>query len=121
MAEPRAQRKLWFAVLVPPAVWAMHGLLGWFISSHACPGTSQPWSYSAARWSVALITLVALAVTVAALVVAVRWVREPERSKDPERVRYLSMTGLVVGAALTLGLIYAGLPSLLIHGCGEMR
>ena len=110
--------RLRLAVLAPPLFWAAQGLFGWFVASHACPGTSQPWSLGAARWAVAIATLVALAVSVPALAVTAR--RFAGGNGD-ERVHYLSMAGLLVGAALTLGLLYAGLPALILSACGEMR
>jgi len=111
--------RLTLAVAMPPLVWAAQGLFGWFVASHACPGTAQPWSLTTARWLVVLATLVALAVSVPGLAVAVR--RREGRNGDPERVHYLSMVGLLVGATLTLGVLLAGLPALMLSACGEMR
>jgi hypothetical protein len=119
--EAEAKQRLWLSVTIPPAAWAVQGLFGWFVSSHACPGTSQPWSFGAARWAVILSALAALAVSVAALVVSIRKVRSLQQSTDVERVRYLSMVGLLVGASITLGLLYSGLSAVVISGCGEMR
>ncbi|MCA1828728.1 MAG: hypothetical protein ABR567_15390 [Myxococcales bacterium] len=112
-----AKKSLWIAVSVPPLVWGAQGTLGWFVASHACPGTSQPWSLATARWIVALGTIAALAVSVAALNVALRRYRD----EQAEKIHYLSMIGLLVGATLTLGLVFAGLPALMIGACGEMR
>jgi hypothetical protein len=119
--ESDAKKRLWLSVTIPPAAWAVQGLFGWFVSSHACPGTSQPWSFGAARWAVILSAAVAIAVSVAALVVSIREVRSMHEFKDVERVRYLSMVGLVVSASITLGLVYSGLSAVVISGCGEMR
>jgi predicted permease len=116
-----ARKRLWLAITLPPVVWAAQGLFGWFVASHGCPGTSRPWSYTAARWAVAVATVLALAVTVAALAIVVRHVRSPSRGPDAERVRYLSMAGLVVGSSLILGVIFAGLSAAFLSGCGEMR
>jgi hypothetical protein len=121
MESTPAKKRLWLSVTIPPAVWAAQGLFGWFVSSHACPGTSQPWSISAARWAVVVSAGIALIVSVAALVVSIRKSREIDRSKDVERVRYLSMVGLLVAGSITLGLIYSGLSGIVINACGEMR
>jgi hypothetical protein len=118
---PDAKKRLWLSVTIPPAAWAAQGLFGWFVSSHACPGTSQPWSFGAARWAVILSAVAALAVSVGALVVSIRKVRSLHRGNDVERVRYLSMVGLLVAASITLGLVYSGLSAVVISGCGEMR
>jgi uncharacterized membrane protein len=116
-----ARKRLWIAITVPPVVWAAQGLFGWFVASHACPGTSRPWSYTAARWAVMIATVLALAVTVAGLIVVIRHGRLLPRGADGERVHYLSMVGLVVGCSLTLGVIFAGLSAAFLGGCGEIR
>jgi uncharacterized membrane protein YhaH (DUF805 family) len=116
-----ARKRLWLAITIPPVVWAAQGLFGWFVASHACPGSSMPWSYGAARWAVTVATVLALAVTVAAITVVVRHYRSLSRHRDVERVRYLSMVGLVVSCSLTLGVIFAGLSAAFLSGCGEMR
>jgi hypothetical protein len=116
-----ARKRLWLAITVPPLVWAAQGLFGWFVASYACPGTSRPWSYGTARWAVAIATVLALAVTVAALAILVRDGRAAWRHRGEERVHYLSMVGLVVVCSLTLGLVFAGLPAAFISGCGEIR
>jgi uncharacterized membrane protein YhaH (DUF805 family) len=112
-----AKKSLWLAVSIPPVVWGLQGTLGWFVASHACPGTSQPWSLGAARWIVVIGTVIALAVSVAALNASLRRYRD----EQAEKIHYLSMVGLLVGATLTLGLVFAGLPALMIGHCGEMR
>jgi heme/copper-type cytochrome/quinol oxidase subunit 2 len=113
------QRRLTLAVALPPVVWAGQGLFGWFVASHACPGTAQPWSLTTARWLVVAATILGLGVSVPGLAAAFR--RREGKNGDGERVHYLSMTGLLVGATLTLGLILAGLPALMLSACGEMR
>src|SRR5438874_6825454 len=107
-----ARKRLGLAITIPPVLWAAQGLFGWFVASHACPGTSRPWSYAAARSAVVIATVLALAVTIAALSVIIRHGRSVPRGADGEPVRYLSMVGLVVGCFLTLGLIFAGLSAL---------
>jgi hypothetical protein len=114
-----SRTRLTLTVALPPLVWAAQGLFGWFVASHACPGTGQPWSLSTARWLVAAATLLALAVSMPGLAVAVR--RGNGGNGDPEQVHYLSMVGLLVGASLTLGVLLAGLPALMLTACGETR
>jgi hypothetical protein len=115
-----ASKRLWAAVLLPPVFWALQLSFGWFVEAHACPGASRPWSLAAARWAVGAATVAALAVTIWGLGVAVRhW--KGRGAEDVERARHLSMAGLVVGVSLTLGVLLAGLPSLILRGCGEVR
>ena len=115
-----ARKRLWTAVLLPPVFWALQLSFGWFVEAHACPGTSRPWSLGAARVAVGIVTIVSLAVSLWGLSVALRhW--KGRGAEDVERARYLSMAGLVVGVALTLGILFAGLPSVILRGCGEVR
>lgn len=114
MAEP-APRPLWTAVLVTPVVWGIQGLFGWYAASQACPGASQQWSLSTARWLIGIVTVIALAVSVWALITSRRL------RHDGEKTRYLSMAALVVSGALTLGLFFAFMPTWWIGLCGEMR
>jgi heme/copper-type cytochrome/quinol oxidase subunit 2 len=114
-----SRKRLTLAVALPPLVWAGQGLFGWFVASHACPGTAQPWSLTTVRWLLVLATIVALAVSVPGLMVAVR--KREASNGDHEKVHYLSMMGLLVGATLTLGVLLAGLPALMIGTCGVMR
>jgi heme A synthase len=110
-------RRLWLAATLPPLVWGAQGLFGWYVASHGCPGTSQPWSLTTARVAVVIFTLVALAVSVGAFLVAARHYRD----EQPDKLHTLSMIGLLVGGVLTLALLFAGLPALMIAHCGEMR
>ena len=114
-----SRKRLTLAVALPPIFFGIQGLFGWFVASHACPGTAQPWSLTTARWLLVVATVIALAVSVPALNAAVR--RRGAANGDPEKIHYLSMMGLLVGATLTLGVLLAGLPALMIGSCGEMR
>lgn len=110
-------KHVWWAAAAPPLLWMAQGALGWFIAAHACPPSAEPLSVGAARTAVALITLGALVVSVVGLVAAARvW-----RTEKLERVHFVSMLALVVCVTLTLGLVLAGLPSLVLSHCGETR
>ncbi len=110
-----APTRLWTAVWLPPVVWGIQGLFGWFAASHACPGTSQPWSLTTARWMIGAVTVVALGVSLWALGVS-RRIRD-----GSETTGYLSFVALVVGGTLALGLVFGILPEIWIGFCGEMR
>jgi uncharacterized membrane protein YhaH (DUF805 family) len=113
------RKRLTLALALPPLVWSAQGLFGWFAASHACPGTAQPWSLTTARWLVVAATVISLAVSIPALRTALK----PLRAHDvlPEHIHYLSMLAVAVGATLTLGVVLAGLPALLLRVCGVAR
>jgi hypothetical protein len=59
----------------------------------------------------------ALVISVVSLVIA----RGARGAADEERVRFVATLGLVVCVTLTLGLVLAGLPTAILHGCGVTR
>jgi hypothetical protein len=99
--EADAKKRLWLSVAVPPAAWAAQGLFGWFVSSHACPGTSQPWSFGAARWAVIVSAVVALVVSAAvSSVMDAQWIDEvPGTSAAVVYGAMLPLKALLVAAA----------------------
>jgi hypothetical protein len=111
--------RLTLAVAVPPAVYALFELFGWFASSHACPGTAQPWSMTGARWLVVVATAVALCATVPGLTAGVRAMRYG--NGDPEQTSYLSMFAALVGATMVFAVVTSGLAALILRSCGEVR
>jgi hypothetical protein len=116
-----ARSRLTLAIAIPPTVFAVVELFGWYVAAHGCPGTKQPWSLSAARAMVIVASLVAILASVPGLLSSARTARHPEAAADPERTRYLSMFALLVSATLTLGLLWSGLPALILDHCGDIR
>jgi hypothetical protein len=124
-----AHRKLWLAAAAPPVAWMAQGAIGWFLTAEACPPSLGPLSFGGARTAVAIITAVALAISIAGFVAARRQWRalttpageSREATTTSERVRFVAMLGLLVCVTLTLGLCMAGLPSLVLQRCGETR
>jgi len=114
-----ARSRLTVAIAVPPTVFAVLELFGWFAAAHGCPGTMQPWSFTAARWMVIVAAVIAIVASAPGLLSSTRTLRHG--NGDPERTHYLSMFALLVSATLTLGLLWFGLPALILNHCGEMR
>jgi hypothetical protein len=120
MAQAPAGRAL-FPVMGPPLAWMAQGLLGWFVASHA--SSAAPFALLSARSArvlIAILTAVALAVTVSGIAAARSQLRSARASVDPERAEFLSMAGLVVAGSLTLGVAWAGLV-LLVRVCGALE
>jgi hypothetical protein len=105
-----SSRRLWAAIAIPPVLWGAQGLLGWYLASRACPGISL----ITARWIVSSATAAAIAASVWGL-------RTASRKYEEEKLHHLSMAGVIVGGALTLGLVFAGLPMLMLASCGVAR
>lgn len=122
----------WILAALTALVWMAQGTASWYVVGHACPGGERQWSLAVARGLVLALTVAALAVAVAAIVRSVRTLRAteplPEGKQFPtlaetmtEQKRFTAMVGLVAGAALALGLLLAGLSAAVIRICGETR
>lgn len=122
----------WLLAGLTALVWMAQGGVSWYLVGHACPSGERQWSLMAARVVVIIITVAALAIAVASLVRSLRTLQAtdplPEGRHHPtlaetmaEQRRFTAMLGLLAGAALTLGLVLAGLSALVIRVCGETR
>jgi hypothetical protein len=122
----------WILAGLAVLVWMAQGAVTWFIIGHACPPGERQWPLGVARWVAFGVTIAALVVTVAAIVRSVGLLRGtdplPEGEQQPaptetmsEQRRFTAMLGLLVGAALSLGMVFAVLSTLVIRVCGETR
>lgn len=128
----RAGHGPWILAGLTAVIWMFQGSASWYVVGHACPSGQQQWSLAVARGIVLALTVAALAVSVLGVVRSVRTLRTtpsvPEGEQHPtlaatmdEQKRFTAMVGLVAGAALTLGLVFAGLSAIVLHICGENR
>ena len=129
MAHPAAsatphvsEKRLWFGIFAGPAAWAVHGLTGVILSSNACEGDISH-HLLAVRWALGVVTIALLAVAVAGAVVAYHsWTilsghRKVIGSEAPGRQEYMALIGLFSSVVFTLGLVWGGLPTLLVDLC----
>jgi len=123
-------RGIWFAVVAPPIAWSLQGGVSWLVADALCGvgiSAAHPRA-AAARLAIGLLTIVALAVSAAAIWRvhgAWRFLREPDPSgplagAEATR-RFLAVAGLLTSATLTLGLVLAGVPALALSACGVAR
>lgn len=116
-------RSLWFALLAPPAAWAVQGLLGWFFGERVC-GAMTP---GAVRLTVLAITVAALAVSLACAARGWRTWRLSSAVEDPtaadahDRVEFMALGGLFISVVFTIGILWSGLSSAFLKECGRMR
>jgi hypothetical protein len=109
----------------------VQGAAAWYVTGRACPAAAPPLSLSAARVLIVAITIAALIGSVGALLAATRGWRSVAKETSggvttvhpplAEHRRFAAMLASVVGVALTLGLLMAGLPALVFRACGEAR
>ena len=127
-----ASRGPWALGALTSLAWMAQGAACWYVAGHACPSGQRQWTLDAARVVVVALTLAALAISIGAIVRATRTLATvaplPEGKQFPtlaetlsEQKRFTALVTLVAGAALTLGLAFAGLSALVIRVCGETR
>jgi hypothetical protein len=112
--------RLWFGVLAAPAAWIAQGALGWFFGYRVC--TSM--SIASVRTTLGVISVLAIAVTIAGLITGWRNYRQFGGGIGIEacdRVAFMSLAGVFVSAAFLVGSIWAGLTPVLLDNCGGMR
>lgn len=127
-AFPRG--RLFFLVATPALAWSAQGLLGWYLASLACqrrPAGAGFLSAGGTRAALLVLSLVALGASLAALATAWRDRRRfAGEDSSPaatlwESIDFLATAGVLMGVALSIGIFWAGIPSILVHVCGEIR
>jgi hypothetical protein len=109
---------LWFGFLGPPVIWAVRFMVAYALVPGACS--------AGGLLALNVVTLVALAGTVLAGVVAARsWGRagpEPGVEGDPDhtawrRARFMAMAGIFTSALFTAVIVAEGLANVLVDPC----
>lgn len=119
-ATAGSQRAVWLAVASVPIVWAAQGLVGWAVAARSC-----------GRGDAAAVTArtVVVATTVVALLLSA-WAFHTGRAQPDapgatdvvhERRTFVAFAAAFVAAMLGIGVLWAGLPALLVRTCGEIR
>ncbi|HEX6210599.1 MAG TPA: hypothetical protein VF136_07465 [Methylomirabilota bacterium] len=126
----RPVRRLLASLAAAPSAWAVQGLAGWFVAGRACLDGTPDWG-AIPGWGVRLmvggITLLALAVTVASALVGYRTWRGqvgPGALEDPgghDRLDFLAIVALLFGVAFTVGVLWGGLPAVMVDVCEAIR
>jgi hypothetical protein len=115
--------KVWFAFLGAAGAWSAQLIIGYALMAHACyPGVDPLLAPTGGgfRTAATVVTLVALAVAVAALAEAWRLVavsigppmgfdRATAESSDGGVPRYLAFAGVIIGIVFTLALVFSGI------------
>lgn len=116
-------RGLWYALLAPPAAWAVQGLLGWFFGERTC-GAMTP---ASVRWTVLGISVLAFLVALAGI--SRGWSRWRARTAAPDvmgseardRIEFMALGGFLVSTVFAIAIFWGGLSSAFLFDCGHMR
>jgi hypothetical protein len=122
---------IWFGVAAAPLAWAAQGLIGWWISAQVCAdGTPQwgTWSAGQVRTLLVVLSGVALAIAVAAVLASYRgWRarRQPGESAEAFasdfRVGFMAMAGMLIGSVFAVAIVLAGIAVSTVSVCEYMR
>lgn len=122
--DPARRFSTWFGLLAPMAAWAVHGLSSFVLSRQACQAGRE----DLARGLLIALSAAALIVAVAGVVVAFRtWRRIADgqrvsRTDARSRDEMLAFGGVFVGFSFVVGLLWGGLPPLVIADvCEALR
>jgi len=127
-SEPHhlTESRLWYGFTAAPAMWVIQELLGVIISAQNCPANLPGWSEiggTGIKVLLALISLGLLAIAVSGGIVAYGNWRRLAGSRDPvhadgiTREVFMSVGGILVSTAVVAGILWAGLPSLILNQC----
>lgn len=120
------QRRLWFGTVAAAAAWALHGFTCFLISANACQngaGRLGPLRGSELRVLLGVITIVLLGIAVTGGMTslrnfrAVRQQRSLTHAEALNREAFMSLTGVFLSIAFVVGIIWAGIPLILINLC----
>jgi len=120
------QRRLWFGTLAAAAAWALHGFICFLISANACQnglGRLGPLKGSELRVLLGVITIVLLGVAVTGGMTSFRnWravceQRSLTHTEALNREAFMALVGVFLSIAFVVGIIWAGIPLILINLC----
>jgi len=117
-AAPRSGEGGWYGLLVPPTAWAVQEWLGWYFGQRNC-STLEP---ASVRWILLAVTVAALAATLVG--VGRGWHAWNDSAGDTdhrERVDFMAFGGLLVSGVFAIAIVWAGLATAFLSGCGWMR
>ena len=124
------QRRLWFGTVAAAVAWALDGFICFLISAQACAngtGYLGPLSPTSVRVLLGLITLIFLAIALTGGVISFRnWRTISERSslthaEGVNREAFMALVGVFLSTAFVVGIIWAGIPPILINVCVKAR
>jgi hypothetical protein len=120
------ERRLWYGFSAAPLAWGLQGIVGVIVSAEFCPAGLPSWEMlgqNGVRLLLGLITAGLLAVAISGGVVAFRnWQalagpRSFFRAEAPSREVFMSVGGILISAAFTVGLLWSGIPLIMVEQC----
>jgi hypothetical protein len=117
----------WFPFLAGPVVGALHEAIGYLMVSRSCATGFPGFSFgplSGVGVEMLILTVVAEAILIAAIVSGIRAWRQDDDEVDGDggraavsRVRFMGLVGALLSAGFALYVLYAGLAGMLLNPC----
>jgi ABC-type xylose transport system permease subunit len=124
--EPRVGlRALWFGLLAGPVVWSLLSIANYALDAQSCRPAGMELSrpvYSAVRPLAGILTLIGIAIVVAALVVAARSRKRSADANTPHdavwsRVHFMALAGIITSAVFLEAIVLHGIGVIVIPAC----
>ena len=124
-----SQRSLWFGFAAAAGAWLADGFIWQIVTSQACQDGTGDWgllSGTAVRLLLGAITVALLAVAVAGAFSSYsNWKRlsndQLVHAEAPGREQFMAFIGMIVGVVFIVGIVWAGLPLVLLDVCIKAR
>ncbi len=131
-AEPHSlpPSGIWYGFSAGPAAWTLQGLVAVIVSAQFCPADVPNWGLldqNGVRLVLGLITLGLLAVAISGGLVSLRnWHRlagdlELARAEGRTREAFMSLGGVLMSIVFSLGILWAGIPLIMLQVCMRAR
>lgn len=123
-------RKLWYAFSAPAFAWAAHGATCVFLSSVYCPAGLPNWGRlgeGGVRLAIGLVTIGLLAVSISAGIISYRLWRSLRADRQLmadegySREDFMSLGGVLVSLVCSVGILWAGIPLIILNVCLRAR
>jgi hypothetical protein len=124
------QGRLWFGTVAGAAAWALHGFTSFLISTQACKDGNGNWGplpAASVRLLLGGVTLLFLGVAVAGGLTSLRnWRQLSQRrhvlnAEGLGREDFMALIGVFVSTVFVLGILWAGIPPILVDVCVNAR
>jgi len=131
-SEPHrpTQGRLWYGFTAAPAAWALQGVIGVIVSAQLCPNDLPNWGLigeNGVRLILGLITAFLFVVAISAGYVSLRnWQSLTGHdhlihAQGSSRDAFLSVGGVLISSAFAAGLLWSGIPLIMLQQCMRAR
>lgn len=124
------ERRLWYGFTAAAFAWILEGAIGVIVSAQFCPADAPGWGIlgqNSVRLALGVVTIILLIVAISGAVVSFRnWQTlsggsEFAHSEGRTREAFMSIGGIVVSSVFILGILWSGIPLIMLEQCLRAR